>query len=181
MDKNDIYKNVITSEKEFLEEWNRMDNGDNRIKRVALYLHSSPRGIIINSEMGQQIANQLYVNMTGDSSHKLMSDLAQKDINEITLYGCNTAHQDYAYELINEQDNVNRVIGWDGSMRWSFLNGNPILANEQEYFESWRNIVNPDSNRKPIGRIIYQKAWIFDGTSFPEYARQEIRISPYKS
>lgn len=179
--KEDIYIKMITSEDMFAEEWAKMDNGDNRIQRVALYLHSSPRGIIINGDTNQSVMVDEFdgQKMTG---HLLISELEQKDIYEITLYGCNTAHQDYAYEnvaynLINSQKNVSRVIGWDGSMRWGFFDGKPQLAGSQDYFESW--LKDQNNKRKPQGRILYEKVWRLDDPSFPEYARQEILISPY--
>lgn len=62
-------------------------------------------------------------------------------------------------------------------MRWSFWSGDPILANKQEYFESWRKLADPKSTRKPQGQILYQRVWVLDD---PSHARQEIQISPYK-
>ncbi len=71
----------------------------------------------------------------------MFSDLPKKNINKIDLYDCNSAHLDYkysniAYTLITTQ-NTNNVTGWDGSMRWSFFGGKPMLANSQEYFNNW--------------------------------------------
>jgi len=169
--KDDIYIMMITTEKQFLEEWAKMSNGDNPILGVALYLHSSPRGIIINADTGQSIVTQMYVDDTGDTSHKMISDLAQKRILEINLYGCNTAHLDYydrnvAYELMYYQPQVNRVVGWDGSMRWGFFDGKPKLASSQDYFNSWRDAADPGSKRKPQGRIVYERQWVTYGDNW---------------
>jgi len=180
--KKEIYIKEITSEEMFSNEWGNMSNGDDPIKRVALYLHSSPRGIIIDGSQNQAVMVDEFngQKMTG---HLLISELEQKDIYEMTLYGCNTAHQDYAYEnvaynFINSQQNVSRVIGWDGSMRWDFWTGAPILAGKQDYFESW--LLDQNNKRTPQGRMLYEKTWLIDGPTFAEYARQMIRISPYK-
>jgi len=178
---DDIYIMMITSEKQFFEEWAKMSNGDNPILGVSLYFHSNPRAIIINSSTGQAIVTQMYVNDTGDTSHRMISNLAQKNIVEIDLYGCNTAHLDYydrnvAYELLYYQPQVRRVVGWDGSMRWGPIDGKPKLASKQDYFESWL----PDgTSRKPQGRIVYERQWIRYPWYNPNYVYSEITIRRY--
>lgn len=170
---------MLTSEEMFETEWEGMDNGDKRIERVALYLHPSPRGIIINGKTLQSVMVDKFEGKE-IKDHLLISSLAQKNIKEMTLYGCNTAHQDYAeenvsYYFITSQQKLSRVIGWDGSMRWHRLTGKPILAKNQEYFESWRDEAKKKDKRKPKGRIIYEK-----GKKSPETGKYDISIVPYK-
>ncbi len=181
IDELDIYIKEIESEAMFSDEWGNMSNGDIPIQRVALYLHSSPRGIIIDGSQNQAVMVDEFngQKMTG---HLLISDLEQKNIYEMTLYGCNTAHQDYVYEnvaynFIDSQKQVSRVLGWDGSMRWDIWSGAPILAGKQDYFESW--LLDQNNKRKPQGRMLYEKLWVIDGPSFQDYARPVIQISPY--
>ena len=181
VNKNDIYEHVITSEDEFLKEWDNMDNGDSPIRRVALYLHSSPRGLIINGAENQAVMLSEF-NGQKITGHLAISDLGQKNIYEMTFYGCNTAHQDYKYgnvthEFIRTQKQLMKAIGWDGSMNWNWFTGKPKLASNQAYFESW--LLDQNNKRKPQGQILYQRLPVINDLT-PQFIKEAILISPYK-
>lgn len=73
------------------------------------------------------------------------------------MFACNSAHLDrindnIAYEFASNQ-NVQYVYGWDGSMDWNRITGNPQLASGQHYF--YGNLVGP--KRSPEGQIVYER------------------------
>ena len=152
-----VYIKAITSEEQFFQEWAKMDNNGDKIESVSLYFHSNPFNLFINTDNNEYLT--VDENRTGNLN---INELDLKNISRINLYACNSAHQDYtlsnlAYGFFSSQ-NVDAVVGWDGSMKWSnnSSSGVPILAVNQYYFKSWCN----DNNvikRSPIGAVRYQK------------------------
>lgn len=147
---------AITTEDQFVTEWNKMQNDSNKIEKVSLYFHSNPLAIIIDYTKSEYLTTDPNGLTSAGSSATYIGSLDTKDIVTLCLYTCNSAHLDYAdnnvaITFFNTQ-NTYQVFGWDGSMRWSYVDGTPVLASDQKYFKSWLQY----GERKPKGLIRYR-------------------------
>ena len=132
----------IRTEKEFVSNWNALYNNGGKIVKVSLYFHSNPTTLILDYTKDEYMATSADGKTSKGSDGTSLLSLDVKNISTICLYACNSAHQNYAYNIaatLFYNQEVNTVYGWDGSMRWSRANGKPILAKHQQYFEDWRN------------------------------------------
>gem|GEM_PF-7100979 len=98
-------------------------------------------------------------------------------------YGCNTAHQDYkwknvAYEFISTQKQLDSAIGWDGSMSWNLLTGEPKRASHQEYFES--SLIDTINKWTPEGQILYLRTTYHHNKRYLNYWYNVDRITVQK-
>lgn len=131
---------AITSEEDFIAFWDSMGSGGVDIELVSLYFHSNAQNIIIDYTKGEYLTTNASGLTPGGSSATWIGLLLKHDINTLILYACNSAHQNYRSSNLAVTfmlyQNVNEVYGWDGSMKWSGKNGDTMLSNSQDYFES---------------------------------------------
>ena len=127
----------IDTMEQFLDAWSSMDNNGKPTTKVSLFFHSNPTALIMD-DGGIVTPNNANANILPN-----ISDLNKKDIYSIHLF---------AYNFLIYQ-NVQYVYGWDGSMRWNYVTGQPQLATDQQYFKSY--FPDKDKKRSANGQIAY--------------------------
>ena len=165
-----VYIKEIASDIEFSTEWDKMENNGKKIEEVYLFIHSNPHALILAEGAIVTEARQ-------DKNYFQLRNLSKKNIGSIIMNSCNSAHLDHAnsnlaFEFTKYQ-NVDKVFGWDGSMKWNILTDEPMLnfdflyyffhdTAKDNYSESNPNLyfdsaLKEGTSRAPKGLIEYRR------------------------
>ena len=171
-DKTQVEMKKISSENDFVTEWNNMTSDDEtKIDEVAIMMHGNYYAIIIAYNSGTGLSEHLVTDKQGlgikdDSATVITNALNQKNIGVLSLYTCNAGLLDAIdcnVKLINKSSGqffdenvacafaslggIDLIKAYDGSVAYNRTTLKPRLSNNQSStFNYIKSEVRPHSN-----------------------------------